>query len=163
MHILQRHRVPSTNIRSCERPEHRLHCQRALGWFWSATDCGGPICRCQHFLCHQIGPLVLNQSSLGTVANLTRPNGYWYCQILLHLLTCIVRFRLWFEPTAMVFCRFRAPKMLPQTKRNGRLGKYGWCLHEMAPIWKVNAFNNNIHFSKTLFHVCFIFEKKKIF
>lgn len=28
--------------------------------------------------------------------------------------------------------------MLSQTKWYGRLGEYGRCMHEMAPIWKVN-------------------------
>lgn len=44
------------------------------------------------------------------------------------------------QPIALVFCRFGTPKMLPQTKWYGGLGEPRRCMHEMAPLRKVNIF-----------------------
>lgn len=44
------------------------------------------------------------------------------------------------ESIALVLCRFGTPKMLSQTKRYGRLGEYGRCMHEMASLWKVSIY-----------------------
>lgn len=141
--VFQNDRLHSTECGNIQRPEHDVHSSRALGWFWSTADCRRSFRCSQRVFRHQACASILYKPAFGTVANFTRPNGYRHRQVLLHLFARFVRLCLWFESTAVVFCRLGTAKMLPQTRRHCRLGWTKWCLHEMASLWKVRNHSNN--------------------
>lgn len=136
---LQRCGVHPTISGNSEGSNYRVHCARALGRLRSAIDCRRPVRRRKHILGIKTRAFVFDQPALGSIANFTRPHGYRYCEILLHLFVGVVCIRMRPESTTVVFCRFGKAEMLSQTKRWSWLGKYGRCVHEMATIWQVRS------------------------